>query len=725
VGTKPAPVDGKKKPLFFQTPGFDDWVKQVAAMPVEQQVEAVSKKLVELNPGFDGKLFEYKADMPPKIENGAVTQLGFHSNSVTDISPVRVFKQLKVLRCDGLRSQSKFADLSPLEGMRVGLLYCSQTSVRDLSPLKGMQLNSLFADGSQVSDLSVLAGMPLTKVTLGNTPVTDIAPLESCRPLKTLLLNGTRITPNAVTALQKALPNCKIEWDDPTKPATSSKLFIHDPAFPLWMKEVQAMSAEEQVKAVSKKLMELNPGFDGNLKSDLYGTPRIESGVVTGLHIFSDNVKDISPVRALVGLRLFGCGGEGLADLSPLKGLSFMYFGYQGSGVTNLQALRGQPLKTLHMQATQISDLSPLAGMPLEQVGISNCPRISDISQLKGMKLHLFRCVNTQVSDLSPLKDMPLKSLDLDFKSERDTNLLRSIKTLETINNKPVAEFWKEVEGKKPLFFQTPAFEQWVKDVQAMPAEKQLETVSKKLVELNPGFDGKLMGTDASSTPKIEGEIVRQVGFFTENVTDISPVRALNGLRSLACIGSGIDKSNFADLSPLNGLSLTELWCHHTSVSDLSPLEGMPLTMLDCGTTRVSSLLPLKGMPLATLKCSESLVADLSPISGVKLTYLSCSSSKVTDLSPLKGMALKTLYCDGLSITDLSPLTRMPLVGLRIPRCMGVRDLSPLSECKDLKSLNALFVPLTASSVAALQKALPNCKVEWDDPSKAATQPPQ
>lgn len=37
-----------------------------------------------------------------------------------------------------------------------------------------------------------------------------------------------------------------------------------------------------------------------------------------------------------------------------------------------------------------------------------------------------------------------------------------------------------------------PAFPQWVKDVQAMPAEKQLEAVSKKLVELSPGFDGKL-----------------------------------------------------------------------------------------------------------------------------------------------------------------------------------------------------------------------------------------
>ena len=58
---------------------------------------------------------------------------------------------------------------------------------------------------------------------------------------------------------------------------------------------------------------------------------------------------------------------------------------------------------------------------------------------------------NTQVSDLSPLKGIPLKDLRCDFKPERDTEILRSIKTLETINDKPVAEFWKEVEEQEAL----------------------------------------------------------------------------------------------------------------------------------------------------------------------------------------------------------------------------------------------------------------------------------
>jgi hypothetical protein len=45
---------------------------------------------------------------------------------------------------------------------------------------------------------------------------------------------------------------------------------------------------------------------------------------------------------------------------------------------------------------------------------------------------------------------MPLKKLWCDFLPARDAALLRSLKTLVTINNKPAAEFWKMVEPMKP-----------------------------------------------------------------------------------------------------------------------------------------------------------------------------------------------------------------------------------------------------------------------------------
>jgi hypothetical protein len=45
---------------------------------------------------------------------------------------------------------------------------------------------------------------------------------------------------------------------------------------------------------------------------------------------------------------------------------------------------------------------------------------------------------------------MPLTNLNCDFQPERDAAILRSIKTLEQINAKPAAEFWKEVDAQKP-----------------------------------------------------------------------------------------------------------------------------------------------------------------------------------------------------------------------------------------------------------------------------------
>jgi hypothetical protein len=46
------------------------------------------------------------------------------------------------------------------------------------------------------------------------------------------------------------------------------------------------------------------------------------------------------------------------------------------------------------------------------------------------------------------LKGMRLKELHCDFQRERDAAVLRSLTTLEKINDKPADDFWKEVDGK-------------------------------------------------------------------------------------------------------------------------------------------------------------------------------------------------------------------------------------------------------------------------------------
>ena len=146
--------------------------------------------------------------------------------------------------------------------------------------------------------------------------------------------------------------------------------------------------------------------------------------------------------------------------------------------------------------------------------------------------------------------------------------------------------FWKKYDAGefgKPIYHAQfdPAFQQWMKDVAAMPAEKQVEAVAKKLQEINPGFDGKVTGIaswEANSRPKIEGGVVTEIGFLVEHVTDLSPVRALAGLKKLSCVGNNGTNEGLSDLSPLKGMRLVMLTCRATHVSDLSPLRGMPLT---------------------------------------------------------------------------------------------------------------------------------------------------
>jgi Leucine-rich repeat (LRR) protein len=801
--------------LAYLAPAFQLWIKDVQALPAEKQVEAVAKKLMELNPRFDGVVTGWDGSGTPEIENGVVTRLRFSTMNVADISPVRALVGLKKLNCAAkaqAEGSGRLTDLLPLQGMKLDELNLTWTSVKDLTPLRGMPFQTLWCGGTQVS---------------------DITPLQECKKLVRLEGGSIKVAATSIAALQKALPNCKIEWDDPAKvktaskvdllaivdlkrdavvgewkledgclisppsgqrtrlqfpytlpeqyvleaeverlagidclkfgivvdgnpvmcqfeggnkrasglelidgkyvvdaasparysepvfhpgktttlritvrkrlvkvecdgkvivdwrddpkrfsvrdwsvpdprklwtgswessyrickltvmplddagpAASASKLFMLDPAFHQWVNGTQGLAAEQQVQAVTRKLVELNPDFDGKV------TKTIENGVVTEFAFVNDSVADISPVRALARLKTLGCSGSGLgkgrlADLSPLKGME---------------------LENLYCGGTNISDLSPLRGMPLSVLFCGDTP-VHDLSPLAGMSMTRISCHHSQVSDLSPLDGMQLTEIVL-----TPTNIIngldiirrmQSLKRIGTSYGKsfPTEEFWKKYDagefGKRTTNINDPTFQQWMKSVAVMPAEKQIEAVSKKLMELNPGFDGNVTGADVSGKfpPKIENGVVTDIGFLTDNVIDISPVRALAGLKNLVCRGSGYGKGE---------------------LSDLSPLRGMPLTKLNCNGTKVFDLLPLKQM---------------------KLKYLNCGGTSVTELLSLQGMNLSVLDCKGTQISDLSPL----------------------QDCKSLEHLIVNNTKVTPTGVAALQKAVPNCKIYWDDSANPKT----
>jgi serine/threonine protein kinase len=239
--------------------------------------------------------------------------------------------------------------------------------------------------------------------------------------------------------------------------------------FEEWRDEVAGLPAEKQVQAVARRLRERNPGFDGVVK------PTIENGAVTQLQFSGNEVTDLSSLRGLPQLTILNCmgspGRQGkLVDLSPLKGLPLVRLTCGWTKIEDLSPLEGMPLRQLQCAATKVKDLSPLKGMHLLTLNCNGAP-IADLSPLKGMRLNILHCMNTKVSDLSPLegmpliklgitgtkvadlsplKGLPLREIHCNFQSKRDTTILRSLKTLETINGVPAAQFWQDAGSATP-----------------------------------------------------------------------------------------------------------------------------------------------------------------------------------------------------------------------------------------------------------------------------------
>jgi serine/threonine protein kinase len=216
-----------------------------------------------------------------------------------------------------------------------------------------------------------------------------------------------------------------------------------------WERSVADLPAEEQVQAVAARLKQLNPGFDGAV------TPTFADGVVTGLQFSSMEVTDLSPVRALRGLKSLNCRGvEGdgkLADLAPLRGMQLTTLICNNTRVADLSPLRGMRLKELAVHHTRVADLTPLADMPLEHLNCSHTS-VADLSTLKGRRLVTLYLDGTPVADLSPLTGMPLKILNCRgyrLQAKRDGDVLRSLDQLESINGEPAADFLKALDAEK------------------------------------------------------------------------------------------------------------------------------------------------------------------------------------------------------------------------------------------------------------------------------------
>jgi tRNA A-37 threonylcarbamoyl transferase component Bud32 len=270
-----------------------------------------------------------------------------------------------------------------------------------------------------------------------------------------------------------------------------------------WFREVASMPAADQFQTVVRKLRERNPRFDGKVKH------AVENGVITEMEFCSDYVEDLTPLRALPHLRKLSCFGTAtnrangalydlsplsdmqltsleigfneqiddltdirhlplkhflcsrtkVADLSPLQGMPLTSLDIGSAPVSDLSPLRGMALQSLMSYQTQVADFSPLEGMPLEQIRCQDSP-LTSIEALAGAPLKGLECHRTSVADLSPLRGnqtlhglnvIHTKITDLwcTFVDERDGPILRQVKSLEYINDRPVELFWQDYDQRR------------------------------------------------------------------------------------------------------------------------------------------------------------------------------------------------------------------------------------------------------------------------------------
>jgi hypothetical protein len=90
-----------------------------------------------------------------------------------------------------------------------------------------------------------------------------------------------------------------------------------------------------------------------------------------------------------------------------------------------------------------------LSGIPLATLA-ADPNAFKDIGMLKGMFLKSVNAMswgNPEAWDFAPLKDMQLKAIVLRDILKEKAEVLRAIKTLEFINGKATADFWKEYDA--------------------------------------------------------------------------------------------------------------------------------------------------------------------------------------------------------------------------------------------------------------------------------------
>ena len=339
---------------------------------------------------------------------------------------------------------------------------------------------------------------------------------------------------------------------------------------------------------------------------------------LTALHLYSNKIRDLTPLAGLTNLTALHLYSNKIRDLTPLAGLTNLTALHLGSNeIRDFTLLAGLTnLTTLSLGDNEIRDLTLLAGLTnLTTLSLGD-NEIRDLTPLAGLTnltaLHLY---SNKIRDLTPLAGLTnLTTLSLGDNEIRDLTLLAGLTNLTTLDLGD-----NEIRDLTPLA--------------GLTNLTALYLHSNEIRDFTP-----LAGLTNLTTLRLDSNGIR----------DLTPLAGLTNLTTLR-----LDSNGIRDLAPLAGLTnLTTLDLNSNEIRDLAPLAGLTnLTTLDLNSNEIRDLTPLAGLTsLTTLNLSLTLATDLSPLFG--LTKL---ASLDIDYAPVPQEDLATLAEAGVAI-DGSPL---------------------------------------------------------------------
>jgi len=391
IDTPAAPGSGTVAPPKGMPADLVVWTQRRDALPPAEQVEAIQKKLSEINRGVEVEIPHHK------IEGDRIVSMEIRS----------VDKPLSILPLFGLKlehlniERARVPSLEPLKGMPLKRLHMRNAfllkSLRglermpleelrisqcqalvDIRALRGLPLRTLaLQDCDRPIDLGPLAGLPLESMSFENSDgITSIAALKGMK-LTSLHLGGCT-----------ALRDVRVILNMPLTDLDLSKLPIR---------------SLDPLKGL--KLEALNLGG-------------------------CQQLRDISALKDMP-LRRLSMGGLNIRSLDGLKGLKLESLSLDRClQIRDLSPLRAIPLKTLGLNETNITSLASLKGANIKELGIGNCRKLRSLEGLEGMPLRMLHMSRTPVRSLKPLRGLPLEDLQMEG--------CRAIRSLEPIQGCPL-----------------------------------------------------------------------------------------------------------------------------------------------------------------------------------------------------------------------------------------------------------------------------------------------